>query len=56
MATGAGISLAIAPAGIAMIREVTPETQAVYAELERATAASRIEHLLDILSELAELK
>ena len=53
---GRRLSLAITPAGIAMIREVTPETQAVYAELEESYGRDRIEHLLDILSELAELK
>jgi homoprotocatechuate degradation regulator HpaR len=53
---GRRISLAIAPAGVAMIRDVTPEIQAVYAELEDAYGRDRIEHLLDILGELAELK
>jgi homoprotocatechuate degradation regulator HpaR len=53
---GRRISLAIAPAGIAMIRDITPEVQAVYAELEESYGRDRIEHLLDILGELTELK
>ena len=53
---GRKISLAITPAGMALIRDVTPDTQAVYAELEESYGRDRIEHLLDILGELAELK
>ena len=53
---GRRISLAIAPAGMAMIRDITPEVQAVYAELEESYGHERIEHLLDILGELTELK
>ena len=39
-----------------MIRDVTPETQLVYAELETRYGHERIEHLLDMLGELADLK
>ena len=53
---GRRICLAIAPAGMALIRDVTPDIQAVYAELEDGYGRDRIEHLLDILGELAELK
>ena len=53
---GRRISLAIAPAGLAMIRDVTPETQVVYAQLEARYGHERIEHLLDMLGELADLK
>jgi homoprotocatechuate degradation regulator HpaR len=53
---GRRISLAIAPAGMAMILDVTPDVQAVYAELEESYGRDRIEHLLDILGELTELK
>jgi homoprotocatechuate degradation regulator HpaR len=53
---GRRISLAIAPAGMAMIRDVTPEVQAVYAELEESYGRDRIEHLLDILGEFTETK
>jgi homoprotocatechuate degradation regulator HpaR len=56
VADGRKISLAIAPAGMAMIRDVTPDVQAVYAELEESYGRDRIEHLLDILGELSELK
>jgi homoprotocatechuate degradation regulator HpaR len=52
---GRRISLAIAPAGMAMIRDVTPAIQAVYAELEQSYGRDRIEHLLDVLDELTEL-
>jgi len=55
-ADGRRISLAIAPAGLAMIRDVTPETQVVYAELESRYGRERIERLLDMLGELADLK
>jgi homoprotocatechuate degradation regulator HpaR len=53
---GRRICLAIAPAGMAMIRDLTPDVQAVYAELEASYGRDRIEHLLDILGELTELK
>lgn len=53
---GRRISLAIAPAGLVMIRDLTPETQAIYAELEARYGRDRIDHLLDMLGELAELK
>jgi homoprotocatechuate degradation regulator HpaR len=53
---GRRISLAIAPAGMAMILDVTPDIQAVYADLEESYGRDRIEHLLDILGELSELK
>ena len=49
---GRRISLAIAPPGMALIREVTPQTEAVYAELEHSYGRERIEHLLDILDGL----
>lgn len=53
---GRRISLAITAAGMAMIHDVTPEIQAVYAELENSYGRDRIEHLLDVLGELAEWK
>lgn len=55
-ADGRRVLLAIAPAGLAMIREVTPESRAIYAELEKRYGRARIEHLLDLLDELALLK
>jgi len=53
---GRRISLAIAPAGMALIRDVTPDTQAIYAELEDSYGRDRIDRLLDMLGELAEQK
>ena len=53
---GRRICLAIAPAGMDLIRDLTPDVQAVYSELEDSYGRARIEHLLDILGELAELK
>ena len=48
--------LAIAPAGIALISKVTPESRAVYSDLEARYGAKQIERLLDMLDELAKLK
>ena len=53
---GRRICLAIAPAGMDLIRDLTPDVQAVYAELEDSYGRARIDHMLDILGELAELK
>jgi homoprotocatechuate degradation regulator HpaR len=53
---GRRVMLAIAPAGIALLREVTPESRAVYADLEARYGAEQIERLLDMLDELANLK
>lgn len=53
---GRRISLAIAPAGMARIREVAPAISAIYANLEARYDVQRIELLLDMLGELAELK
>jgi len=53
---GRRISLAIAPAGLAMIRELTPEIRLIYAHLETSYGRERMERLLDMLCELAELK
>jgi homoprotocatechuate degradation regulator HpaR len=53
---GRRISLAIAPAGMGMIREVTPEISVIYAKLEARYGHQRVELLLDMLGDLAELK
>ncbi|BCH24482.1 homoprotocatechuate degradation operon regulator, HpaR [Mesorhizobium sp. L-8-10] len=47
--------LAIAPAGVALLREVTPESRAIYADLEARYGAKQIERLLDMLDELANI-
>jgi len=51
-ADGRRISLSIAPAGMALIVDVTPEIQAVYAEFEKSFGRERIEHLLNVLDDL----
>ena len=53
---GRRILLAIAPTGAAMIRELTPESRAIYGDLESRYGRERIEQLLDMLGELAPLK
>jgi len=52
---GRRICLALAPAGLELIRGVTPEIGPVYADLEAQYGRERIELLLDMLGELAEL-
>jgi len=53
---GRRVSLTIAPAGLALIRQITPETCKIYADLEARYGHERIEQLLDMLGELADLK
>lgn len=48
--------LAISASGLAIIREVTPESRAIYAELEARYGAEQIDRLLDMLDELIKLK
>ena len=50
---GRRISLAIAPPGMALIRDLTPQTEAVYTELEHSYGRERIEHLIDVLDGLS---
>jgi homoprotocatechuate degradation regulator HpaR len=52
---GRRICLALAATGLQLIQEVTPEISPVYAELEAQYGRERIELLLDMLGELAEL-
>lgn len=51
---GRRVLLEIAPAGAALIRSVTPESRAIYAELEARFGKKRIETLLDQLEKLTE--
>lgn len=53
---GRRVLLSITPAGIALIREVTPESRAIYADLEARYGRERIDQLIDMLSDLAALK
>jgi homoprotocatechuate degradation regulator HpaR len=53
---GRRLALAIAPAGLAMIHELAPEMSIIYADLEARYGPQKVEHLLDMLCDLAELK
>jgi homoprotocatechuate degradation regulator HpaR len=53
---GRRVSLSIAPAGIGLICKLTPQTSAIYADLEALYGRERIDRLLDMLCELAALK
>jgi homoprotocatechuate degradation regulator HpaR len=53
---GRRLALAIAPAGLAMIHELAPEMSVIYADLEARYGPQKVEHLLDMLCDLAELK
>jgi homoprotocatechuate degradation regulator HpaR len=52
---GRRVLLSLAPAGAALIRDVSPESHAVYAEIERRFGRDRLEALLKLLHELAAL-
>jgi homoprotocatechuate degradation regulator HpaR len=53
---GRRVRLAIAPKGLALIRDVAPESRAIYAELETRYGAEKVERLLGLLNELADLR
>ncbi|QCL97678.1 homoprotocatechuate degradation operon regulator HpaR [Agrobacterium tumefaciens] len=53
-ADGRRVLLRIAPAGLAIINEVTPESRAIYEALERKFGVEKIDLLLDLLGELAD--
>lgn len=53
---GRRILLEVAPAGMALINEVTPNTHAIYTEIEKRYGKERVEHLIDLLEEMAMLK
>jgi homoprotocatechuate degradation regulator HpaR len=53
---GRRVLLSLSGSGAALIRAVTPESRAVYAELEQRFGARRMDQLLDLLGELAALK
>lgn len=53
---GRRVLLSLAPAGAALISEVTPESRAVYADIEARFGRERLETLLQLLHELAALK
>lgn len=53
---GRRVRLAIAAAGLAMIQEVAPMSREVYTEIESRFGKERIDLLLEMLAELAQLK
>lgn len=53
---GRRVLLTLAPAGTELIRVVTPESRAVYAEIQARYGRERLEQLLDLLGELAALR
>lgn len=53
---GRRVLLKLAPAGYAILNTVTPDTSAIYEHLETRYGRDRVEHLLDLLNELALLK
>lgn len=53
---GRRVLLKIAPAGIELIREVTPEANEIYAGLEEKFGKQRIDEMLAMLMELAALR
>lgn len=48
--------LSIAPAGIAMLRDITPEASALYRRIVRQFGQERVEELLDLLNDLAAVR
>lgn len=53
-ADGRRVLLQIAPAGLSIINEVTPESRMIYEALERKFGIEKIDLLLDLLGELAD--
>jgi homoprotocatechuate degradation regulator HpaR len=53
---GRRLVIAITPKAEALLREVTPESNAIYAELEARFGKARIEDLLDTLDRLTETR
>lgn len=49
------VLLDIAPAGRALIRQVQPDSQRIYEQIEASYGRERLELLLDLLNELASL-
>ncbi|MGE0499531.1 MAG: homoprotocatechuate degradation operon regulator HpaR [Rhizobiaceae bacterium] len=48
--------LELAPGGVALLREVVPQSRLVYEEIERRFGRERLDQLLDLLGELGDLK
>lgn len=53
---GRRVLLKLAPAGLDILRTVTPDSLAIYEHIEARYGKMRVEHLLDLLDDLAMLK
>lgn len=53
---GRRVLLKIAPAGLEIINTVTPDSCAIYDHIEARYGKERVEHLIDLLNELAVLR
>lgn len=53
---GRRVLLKLAPAGLEILQTVTPDTLAIYDNIEARYGKRRVEHLLDLLDQLAMLK
>jgi homoprotocatechuate degradation regulator HpaR len=53
---GRRVLLRIAPAGEALIHEVTPDSRKIYAEIEARFGRQRMDALLELLDELASYR
>ncbi|OYU37876.1 MAG: homoprotocatechuate degradation operon regulator HpaR [Pseudorhodobacter sp. PARRP1] len=53
---GRRVMLEIAPAGMELLRRVSPDSARIYAELEQRFGKDRIEELINLLDALSQLK
>ncbi len=53
---GRRLILSIAPAGAALLREVSPDSARIYDELEARFGREKVDQLLDLLDDLSRLK
>lgn len=53
---GRRVMLEIAPAGMDLLRKVSPDSTRIYAELEARFGKEKIEDLIDLLEDLSKLK
>ena len=53
---GRRVMLTIAPAGVALLREVSPDSTRIYADLEARFGKANVSALIDLLDALSELK
>lgn len=53
---GRRVMLTIAPAGVALLREVSPDSTRIYADLEARFGKANVTALIDLLDALSELK